>query len=120
METAEEVINDVLQELLVQASEQAVEAVDFQTTRRYLNRMMAMSPYNLLGYTNVTKPTDLITVPDAALMGIIKNLAIFLLSSYDVQITAELDRDAATGLKEIRRIHPQGVFRNPGRGSCRS
>jgi hypothetical protein len=104
METAEEVINDVLQELLVQASEQAVQAVDFQTTRRYLNRMMAMSPYNLLGYTNVTNPTDLITVPDAALMGIIKNLAIFLLSSYDVQITAELNRDALTGLKEIRRI----------------
>ena len=40
METAQQVINDALQEILVQASEQPIQTVDFQTARRYLNSMM--------------------------------------------------------------------------------
>lgn len=104
METAEELINDVLQEILVQAAEQSLEAVDFQTARRYLNRMMAMSPYNLLGFTTITKPSEFVTIPDAAIIGVIKNLAEMLLSTYDMPITLELKTAAAMGLKEIRRI----------------
>ena len=104
METAESVINDALQEILVQASEQALQAVDFQTGRRYLNRMMATSPYNLLGFTVVTSPADNITVVDEAIEGIIFNLAKRLLSSYDVTLTAELNISANDGLKTIRRI----------------
>lgn len=104
METAESVINDALQEILVQASEQSLQAVDFQTGRRYLNRMMATSPYNLLGFTVVTNPSDNITVPAGAISGMIFNLAESLLSSYDMTLTAELSRSAIKGLKEIRRI----------------
>jgi len=104
METAESVINDALQEILVQASEQALQAVDFQTGRRYLNRMMATSPYNLLGFTVVTSPADNITVVDEAIEGIIFNLAKRLLSSYDMTLTAELNISANDGLKTIRRI----------------
>jgi len=104
METAKEVINDSLQEMLVQAAEQPIEAVDFQTARRYLNRMMAMAPYNGLGYTQVTNPDDLVTVPDGALMGIVKNLTVYLLSTYDMPITSELMATAKDGLKEIRRL----------------
>jgi len=63
METAESVINDALQEILVQASEQSLQTVDFQTARRYLNRMMATSPYNLLGFTVITNPSELVTIP---------------------------------------------------------
>ena len=54
-------------EELVGASEQALESVDFQTGRRYLNRMMNTTPYNLLGFTTVTLPEDLITIPDGAI-----------------------------------------------------
>jgi len=104
METAQEVINDSLQEMLVQASEQPIEAVDFQTARRYLNRMMALTPYNGLGFTNITNPDDLMTVPDGALMGIVKNLTIYLLSTFDMPATAELMATAKEGLQEIRRI----------------
>ncbi len=104
METAESVINDALQEILVQASEQALEAVDFQTGRRYLNRMMATSPYNLLGFTVITNPSDNVTVADGAIEGIVFNLAKRLLTSYDVQLTAELNMSAKDGLKSIRRI----------------
>lgn len=104
METAKDIINDSLQEMLVQAAEQPIEAVDFQTARRYLNRMMAMTPYNRLGYTQVTNPDDLVTVPDGALMGIVKSLTIYLLSTYDMPITSELMSTAKEGLKEIRKL----------------
>ena len=49
METAESIISDALQEILVQASEQDIEPVDFQTSRRYLNRMMDSTPFAGMG-----------------------------------------------------------------------
>ena len=104
METAQSIIDDSLQAILVQASEQPIEAVDFQTSRRYLNRMMATTPYNGLGYTQVTNPDDLITVADGALEGIVFNLAVKMLPTYDMPLTAELNANAKDGLQEIRRI----------------
>ena len=104
METAESVINDALQEILVQASEQSLQSVDFQTGRRYLNRMMAIVPFSGMGYTIVTNPSDPITIPDGAIEGVIFNLARRLLTTYDMPLTAELLQSAKDGLKEIRRI----------------
>tara|TARA_R100000951_G_scaffold112182_1_gene112176 strand:- start:2220 stop:2690 length:471 start_codon:yes stop_codon:yes gene_type:complete len=104
METAQQVINDALQEILVQASEQPIQTVDFQTARRYLNRMMTTVPFSGLGYTTVTLPSDLVTIPDAALEGVVFNLAKRLLSTYDMPLTAELLQSAKDGLNEIRRI----------------
>lgn len=104
METAQSVINDSLQAILVQASEQPIEAVDFQTSRRYLNRMMTTTPYNGLGFTQITNPDDLVTIPDGALEGVIFNLAKKMLSTYDMPLTAELNNNARNGLQEIRRI----------------
>ena len=104
METAQELINDALQAIVVQASEQPIQAVDFQTARRYLNRMMATVPYTGLGYTTVSFPSDLITIPDAALEGVMFNLAVKLLATFDMPLTAELNQNARDGLKEIRRL----------------
>ncbi len=104
METAQSIINDALQEILVQASEQPIQPVDFQTARRYLNRMMAIVPFTGLGYTVVTLPSDIVTIPDAAIEGVIFNLAKRLLTTYDMPLTAELARSASDGLQEIRRI----------------
>ena len=104
METAQELINDSLQAIVVQASEQPIQPVDFQTARRYLNRMMATVPYTGLGYTVVNLPSDSITIPDAALEGVMFNLAVKLLATYDMPLTAELNTSAKDGLKEIRRI----------------
>lgn len=104
METAQEVINDALQAIVVQASEQPIQTVDFQTARRYLNRMMSTVPFVGLGFTTVTDPSDLITIPDAALEGVIFNLAVKLLATYDMPLTAELNQNARDGLKEIRRL----------------
>ena len=106
METAETVINDALQEIMVQASEQPIQAVDFQTARRYLNRMMTSFDAQgiSLGYTTVTNPSDLITVPDGALEGVIFNLAKRLLATYDVPLSAELALNAKEGLDAMRAL----------------
>ena len=104
METATTVINDALQAIVVQASEQPIQTVDFQTSRRYLNRMMATVPFVGLGFTTITLPDDLVTIPDAALEGVIFNLAVKLLATYDMPLTAELSQNARDGLKEIRRL----------------
>ena len=100
METAQEVINDSLQEMLVQASEQPIEAVDFQTARRYLNRMMdrlAARGINL-GYTKINNLGDLLTVPDGAVSGVVTSLAVELGNQYDVPIGPALAGRAGVGL----------------------
>lgn len=104
METATVVFNDALQVIVVQASEQPIQPVDFQTARRYLNRMMATVPFVGLGFTTITNPDDLVTIPDAALEGVVFNLAVKLLATYDMPLTAELSQNARDGLKEIRRL----------------
>jgi len=104
METAQSIINDSLQEILVQSSEQSLQPVDFQVAKRYFNRMMATTPFNGLGFTEVVAPDDAITVPAGAIIGIIKNLAKSLLTTYAMPLTAELAQDARDGLQEIRRL----------------
>ena len=105
METAESVINDILQEILVQAAEQPIEAVDFQFVRRYMNRYMSeLAITNPLGYTNVTLPTDPITIPDGAVNGLLYNVALNVVSSFDMLPGGMLITNAARGLKTIRKI----------------
>lgn len=107
METASDIVKDALQEILVQASEQSVQAVDFQTGIRYLNRMMLSfeSPGGIrLGYTEVSNAADLITVPNGAIEGIIFNLALRLAPSYDITPSIDLKRNARTGLDAMRKL----------------
>lgn len=106
METASDIINDALQELLVQGSEQSVQSVDFQTGVRYLNRMMtsfAAQGINL-GYTVVSKASDIVTVPDGALEGVVFNLAKRLATSYDVPISPSLELNAQEGKEAMRAL----------------
>jgi hypothetical protein len=105
METAESVINDILQEILVQASEQPIDAVDFQFVLRYMNRYMSeLAITNPLGYTNVTLPTDPITIPDGAINGLIYNVALNVVTSFDMNPGGMLVANADRGLKAIRKI----------------
>ena len=79
METGQSVVSDILQEILVQSSEQAIEAVDAQTCIRYMNRFMAeLAVTTPLGYTVITNPTDQITVPDGAINGLIYTADVFI------------------------------------------
>jgi hypothetical protein len=105
METADVVIKDILQEILVQANEQQVEAVDFQFVVRYMNRYMAqLSITTPLGYTKVSKPTDYITIADGALNGLIFNVALRIVTSYDIQPGQMLLMNAKDGLETMRKI----------------
>lgn len=111
METAEVVIKDILQEILAQANEQAIEAVDFQFVVRYMNRYMAqLSVTTPLGYTRVSKPTDLITIADGAIEGLIFNVALRIITSYDIQPGPMLLMNAKDGLATMRKLS-----RNPVR-----
>jgi hypothetical protein len=105
METAQSVVTDILQEVLVQASEQPVEAVDFQFVVRYMNRYMAQLAVTIpLGYTKVSKPSDLITIPDGALNGLIFNVALKILNSFDIDVGPTLYENAKDGLAAMRKL----------------
>ena len=64
MEKASVIIKDILQEMLVQASEQEVQAVDSNTCIRYMNRFMAsLDAQGLqLGYTKINNVNDNVTI----------------------------------------------------------
>lgn len=105
METTEIVVKDILQEILVQASEQPIEAVDFQFVVRYMNRYMAQLAVTVpLGYTSVSKPTDLITIPEGAINGLIFNVALKIVTSFDVQPGQMLFENAKDGLNAMRKL----------------
>lgn len=106
MEIASTVIKDILQECTVQASEQAVQAVDSNAVIRYMNRYMASITTKgiNLGYTVVKNPTDPITVPDAALEGIVFNVAKRIINSYDIPLKPELDMSARDGYKAMLKL----------------
>jgi len=106
METAQSVVSDILQEILVQSSEQAIQAVDAQTCIRYMNRFMASLAARgvNLGYTKVTSLADDITIPEGAIEGLIYNVAVKLCSSYDVQPNQFLILNAREGLKAMNQL----------------
>lgn len=100
METADAIVTDALQELVVQASEASIPAVEAQTAVRYLNRMMdRMASRGInLGYTKIDNLGDFLTVPDGAVSGVITNLAVELGNQYDVPIGQALASRAGVGL----------------------
>lgn len=105
METAQDVVNDILQEILVQANEQSIEAVDFQFVVRYMNRYMSeLAVTAPLGYTEVTNPTDLITIPAGAINGLVYNVALQVLNSYDIDVGPTLYQNAKRSRKIMLKI----------------
>lgn len=106
MEKAAAVIKDILQEILVQASEQQVQAVDSETCIRYMNRFMATLDANgiALGYTKIVNINDDVTIPDGALEGLIFGVALRLVTSYDIPPGQFLFINAKDGLSAMRSI----------------
>lgn len=104
--TVEEVVRDSLQEIIVQAEEQPIEAVNMQMAIRYLNRMMAEFEAQgiALGYTIVDNAGDIVTVPMGAIGGIVTNLAVRLAGMFDFQVSGSLVQAASNGLKAMRML----------------
>ena len=108
-ETVGEVIGSALQEILVQASEAPIDAADAQTAIKYLNRLMTRWDAQglSLGYSIVSSLSDYVTIPDGAIDGVVKNLAISLHSQYSspgTPIPVSLIQEAREGLDAIRDI----------------
>lgn len=85
MATAENVVTRALNYLLVQSSEQPVQASEFVDSIDTLNDMMtewAGVGINI-GYTLLESPADVVTVPDSTLGAIKFNLAMRLAAEYD-------------------------------------
>ena len=106
MSTAEEIVSDILQEITVQAPEQTLPSVDFQTVARYMNRFMSEldAMGTKLGYTIVSKPSDLITIPAGAENGLIFNMALLVSDTYDILVSPRLAIKAKNSLNVMNII----------------
>ena len=106
VETAKSLVNDILREIYVQANEQDVQAVEFETCLRYLNRMMAEFDADgiKLGWTVLTNPADVVTVSPGAINGIIFNCALRVATQYDIDVNPILAINAEKGLQTMRKL----------------
>lgn len=87
-------IADILSEVTLASAEQPVQPVDSNTVIRRLNSFASeLSARGVsLGWTSIQSPNDDITIPDSATDGFIYNVAARLLNSYNMPLTAELER----------------------------
>jgi len=100
MAKVNEVVIDALEDLVVQADEAPVEASEAAAAIRALNDMMlALEAKGItLGYTVVNDMGDEMTVPEGAIFGIKKNLAVLLAPKYEVPVPPALAKAAKDGM----------------------
>jgi len=103
---ADKAVKAALQELVVRGVEAPIEADEAQDAVLYMNLMMAQFAADgiALGYTSVTDLGDEITIPDGALLPMIKNLAVSLATQFGVPVPNDLFLAARAGLNTMRNI----------------
>ena len=103
---ASRAVDMALQELIVRGVESPIEPDEAQDTVLYMNLMMAEFAADgiNLGYTNVTSLADDVTIPDGAVMGMIKNLSVYMAAQFGVNIPVDLAILAKTGKNTMRNI----------------
>lgn len=106
MATVAQVAQASLGKILVQASEQPIESVELQDYIFSMNNfMLALDAEGIsLGYTEVSKASDKVTIPAGALRGLINNMAIEVVDDYDGVVTQSLVKVAADGMLAMRRL----------------
>lgn len=116
MATTAQVVKASLQRIIVQESEQPIEASDAQDFIFAMNNyMLALDASGVsLGYTEVTNLGDQVTIPTGALRGLIANMAIEIAPDYDAFISPALAEAARQGLGAMRKLgQRQGTSRYP-------
>lgn len=111
-QAASQIIADALLAInVIRDGETPSAALQAQGIRR-LNQMMALweGEGKNLGYIPVGTVTDVLTVPDAAILGIVNNLAIHMAPSFGATIPVEIATLAAMGLATIDKITAQEVL----------
>lgn len=111
-QAASQIIADALLAInVIRDGETPSAALQAQGIRR-LNQMMALweGEGKNLGYIPVGTVTEVLTVPDAAILGIVNNLAIHMAPSFGATVPAEIAVLAAMGLATIDKITAQEVI----------
>lgn len=111
-QAASQIIADALLAInVIRDGETPSAAMQAQGIRR-LNQMMALweGEGKNLGYIPVGTVTEILTVPDAAVLGIVNNLAIHMAPSFGATVPAEIAVLAAMGLATIDKITAQEVI----------
>ena len=111
-QTASQVIADALLAInVIRDGETASAAQQAQGIRR-LNQMMALweGESRNLGYIPVGTVTDVLTVPDAAILGIVNNLAIHMAPSFGATVPVEIVALAMMGLATIDKLTAKEVI----------
>jgi hypothetical protein len=104
--TAAQLLKQSLQEILVQASEAPLEADEYRDCIFVMNTFMADLEANGvdIGYTPVDSLSDVITVPDGAIMGMVSNIAILIAPQFGKAVPFELGKKAKKGMSTIYRL----------------
>ena len=111
-QAASQVIADALLAIcVIRDGETPSAAVQAQGVRR-LNQMMALweGEGRNIGYIPVGTATDVLTVPDAAILGIVNNLAIHMAPSFGATVPVEIAALAMMGMATIDKLTAQKVI----------
>lgn len=111
-QTASQIIADALLAInVLRDGETPSAAMQAQGIRR-LNQMMALweADGRNIGYIPVGTVTDVLTVPDAAILGIVNNLAIHMAPSFGANVSAEIAALAMMGMGIIDKITAKEVI----------
>lgn len=111
-QSASQIIKDVYVELNVIREDQAPTAEMQAQAIRRLNQMMAVwaADGKGLGYIPIGTVTDVLTVPDAAIMGIWGSLAILLAPLFGASVSPELLAMTQMGMDVIDKITAKEVI----------
>lgn len=106
MATALYVAERALRLILVQASDAPLEADEYQDFYDAMNDFMAGLEADgvKLGYTPVTGPASMVTIPSGALRGLIACMAVEVAPDYEASVTPALARQASRGMRTLLRI----------------
>lgn len=106
MKPASYYITKALEEILVQASEQPIQAADAESAIDAMNDLFLEreSSGTPLGYTEVNGLGDDVTIPDYARRYAISNLAVDICIQYDVPVPIQLQKKADDSLEAVERI----------------
>lgn len=111
-QAASQVIADALLVINVIRDGETPSAAQQAQGIRRLNQMMALweGEGKNLGYIPVGTVTDVLTVPDAAILGIVNNLAIHMAPSFGASVSTEIATLAMMGLAIIDKITAKEVI----------
>lgn len=106
MITALDLANRSLKAILVEAADSPLEPDDYQDYYDALNSFMSdlESREIRLGFTPVSGPSDIVTIPDGAVRGVAANMAIEVSPDYGGKVSPYLERQARKGMRAIRRL----------------